>query len=206
MVLGEIRQAFVNGSRPQKAVIIGAALLIVGSTVNAISGPPTSPVAVVGSPTRDAVVGPSSVIAATGLDAPTPEPSATDGSSPEPTATPEPSPTPEPTPAPTPARAATPKPVTFALAFTSLTSPVSPNQYATASVKTVPGASCTIVVEYKSGPSSAAGLGPRTADSSGVASWTWKVGGRTTPGSWPVTVTCSEGAGSASVVEYLQVL
>jgi hypothetical protein len=42
-------------------------------------------------------------------------------------------------------------------------------------------------LDYKSGASSAAGLYPKR----GVRiSWTWKVGTRTTPGRWPITVSC----------------
>ncbi len=76
----------------------------------------------------------------------------------------------------------------------SLTSPVSPGQDATISVLTAPGAACSITVVYKSGPSKAAGLGPKTTDAKGMASWTWRVGTRTTPGRWPITVACSAGS------------
>jgi micrococcal nuclease len=77
---------------------------------------------------------------------------------------------------------------------------------ATATVRTAPDAKCTIDVEYKSGPSHAAGLGPKTASSSGAVSWTWLVGTRTTPGAWPVTVTCSTGSASESDERDLTVL
>jgi len=65
---------------------------------------------------------------------------------------------------------------------------------ATLQAKTAPNTSCSIEVDYKSGPSKAAGLGPSTSDATGNVSWTWKVGANTTPGSWPIIVTC----GSAS--------
>jgi hypothetical protein len=71
----------------------------------------------------------------------------------------------------------------------SLTSPVSAGAYATITVRTTPGASCSIVVYYKSGPSTAQGLGPKTAGGDGICSWTWKVGTRTTPGTWSIVVT-----------------
>ena len=74
--------------------------------------------------------------------------------------------------------------------FVSVTSPVSRGGSATAVVQASPGASCTIVVTYKSGPSSAQGLGPKQAGADGQVSWTWTVGSRTTPGDWPITVTC----------------
>ena len=71
----------------------------------------------------------------------------------------------------------------------SLTSPVSPNEYATLVVIGKPGKSYSIVVNYKSGPSTAAGLEPKVAGSDGRVSWTWKIGARTTAGSWTINVT-----------------
>lgn len=57
----------------------------------------------------------------------------------------------------------------------------------------MPGTLCLITVRYKSGPSKASGLAPKTADGRGVVTWTWRVGTRTTPGRWPIIVTCSAG-------------
>jgi endonuclease YncB( thermonuclease family) len=72
---------------------------------------------------------------------------------------------------------------------------------ATVAAHTTPGAQCSIVVRYKSGPSKAQGLGPKKADAKGDVAWTWMVGTRTTPGSWPVTITCGgEVAGTEVVV------
>jgi hypothetical protein len=48
---------------------------------------------------------------------------------------------------------------------------------------------CSIVVEYKSGPSRAKGLYPKRAVH-GRVFWTWLVGTRTTPGRWPIVVSC----------------
>jgi len=67
-------------------------------------------------------------------------------------------------------------------------------QNATLLVKTGANLACTIEVDYKSGPSTAAGLGPKTSDAAGNVSWTWKVGANTTTGSWPITVTCGDGS------------
>jgi hypothetical protein len=75
----------------------------------------------------------------------------------------------------------------------SLTSPVSHGNAANISIKTAPGAACTIAVTYKSGPSRAKGLGPKIADNQGLIFWTWIVGTRTTPGQWPISVNCSAG-------------
>lgn len=70
---------------------------------------------------------------------------------------------------------------------------------ATLQVKTAPNTSCSIEVDYKSGPSTAAGLGAKTSDAAGNVSWTWKVGGNTTVGSWPITVTCGSGSAQTSI-------
>jgi hypothetical protein len=72
----------------------------------------------------------------------------------------------------------------------SVTSPVARNANATVRVQTVASASCTIVVQYASGPSKARGLEPKTADGAGAVAWTWVVGPNTTRGTWPITVTC----------------
>lgn len=64
---------------------------------------------------------------------------------------------------------------------------------ATVTVKTRPGDRCDITVIYKSGPSTAKGLVAKQADASGFVSWSWTVGSRTTPGSWPVVISCDSG-------------
>lgn len=69
----------------------------------------------------------------------------------------------------------------------ALTSPVRAGSYATLTVKVSRVATCSITVLYKSGPSSAAGLYPKRGTR---ISWTWKVGTRTTPGRWPIVVSC----------------
>jgi hypothetical protein len=75
----------------------------------------------------------------------------------------------------------------------ALTSPVSHGSAASITVKTTPQAACNITVTYKSGPSRAKGLAPKTADAQGIVSWSWMVGTRTTPGTWPISVNCSGG-------------
>jgi hypothetical protein len=85
---------------------------------------------------------------------------------------------------------------TLAVTFTNLAA-VDPGSYATATIKTAAGASCSIDVEYKSGSSTAAGLDLKTADGAGAVTWRWRVGVRTTPGNWPVTVRCNKGTASA---------
>jgi hypothetical protein len=76
----------------------------------------------------------------------------------------------------------------------SVTSPAAPFTDATLTISTTPGAGCSIVVHYKSGPSRAKGLIPKVASASGRVSWTWRVGSNTTPGRWPIVVTCDKGA------------
>jgi micrococcal nuclease len=192
-----LANAWRTASRNQRIAIVLASLIALGAVVNLglnvqtqgqeSAGATTAPTT--GEPTAIEVgqSPESSLVTATRVP--------TLDIAPAPTSARTPEPTPQPTSAPT-----------FALSFTSLTSPVSPGAFATAKVKTSAGAYCMIVVEYKSGPSSAAGLGPKDASSTGVASWTWKVGSRTTPGSWPVTVTCSDGTNEESVTKYLKVL
>jgi len=79
------------------------------------------------------------------------------------------------------------------VALVKVSSPVSPRDDTAITVQTAPKASCMITVRYKSGPSKARGLDPREADAQGKVTWTWRVGSRTTPGKWPITVTCSSG-------------
>ena len=79
----------------------------------------------------------------------------------------------------------------LSIAVTSLTSPIAKGGNATLSIKTVAGANCGITVHYKSGASTAAGLGPKSADGNGNVSWTWKVGTGTTPGTWRIVVNAS---------------
>jgi len=75
-----------------------------------------------------------------------------------------------------------------------VTSPISAGAYATLTVAVSPSRRCSIAVYYKSGRSVAQGLYPKTPQS-GRISWTWKVGTRTTPGRWPIVVSCGS-AGS----------
>lgn len=79
----------------------------------------------------------------------------------------------------------------LSVTFANVSSPVAHGNAATTAVKTLPGATCSITVTYKSGASAAKGLDPKTADASGMVIWSWIVGTNTTPGSWPIAVTCS---------------
>ena len=90
------------------------------------------------------------------------------------------------TPTPTPTPAATPEVVNMPSAFSS-----APGDTASLSAGTYPGSNCSITVNYLSGPSHAQGLSPQLADSSGQVKWSWVVGTNTTPGTWPIDVTCT---------------
>ena len=71
----------------------------------------------------------------------------------------------------------------------SVTSPASPGTYATLTARVSPSASCSITVHYLSGPSRARGLYPKRPNG-GRVTWAWMVGTRTTPGCWPIIVSC----------------
>jgi len=115
-------------------------------------------------------------------------------SSPTPTRTATPKPTPTPTPAPaTPAPVqATQPPLVVSVTFVNAPLTARPGQRATLNVRTAPNTGCTIEVDYKSGASTAQGLGPKTSDGAGNVTWTWMVGTRTTPGQWSIYVTCGD--------------
>jgi hypothetical protein len=71
-----------------------------------------------------------------------------------------------------------------------VTSPISRGDYATLKARVAPSSvTCSIAVYYKSGRSTAKGLYPKRPRN-GRVSWTWKVGTRTTPGRWPIRVSC----------------
>jgi hypothetical protein len=67
--------------------------------------------------------------------------------------------------------------------------------YATLTAAVSPARRCSIIVHYKSGPSTAQGLYAKTPRA-GRVSWRWKVGTNTTAGRWAITVSC----GSAGVL------
>ena len=98
-------------------------------------------------------------------------------------------------------------PITGKLSVTvlSVTSPASRGSTATLTAQTTAGASCSITVRYKSGPSSAAGLGRQTATANGQVIWTWRVGASATPGSWPITLTCTLASAQAAATTSFQV-
>ena len=89
--------------------------------------------------------------------------------------------------------------------FKTFPASVARNANATVVVNVKAGATCSISVTYKSGRSTAAGLVSKKASSSGVASWTWKVGSRTSIGAWPVRISCKLGTATGTVTRNLVV-
>src|SRR2546429_339435 len=67
--------------------------------------------------------------------------------------------------------AAPPSPPPETVSITSLSSPASPGSTATLAAHTMPNSDCSIVVNYKSGPSKAQGLFEHNSDSNGDISW-----------------------------------
>ncbi len=80
----------------------------------------------------------------------------------------------------------------------SLNTPVRRGGTAIAIGRTAPNAQCTIAVRYEPAPV-AAGLDAKAADGSGSVSWSWTVDARTSPGSWPIEVTCVLVSGQRTV-------
>jgi len=162
----------MRGARAALAgLVVGVVLAGCGGGGSASTGP-------IGAASPTATVHPSA----------TAEPSPTPGPTPVPTATPSPTPVPTPTPVPLP------------VSFTAWTKTVRQGHLASASIKTVKSASCSIKVTYSTVESEAKGLSPKTADTTGAATWKWTVGSNTEIGTWPIEVTCrSDGrSGTAS--------
>lgn len=72
----------------------------------------------------------------------------------------------------------------------TITSPVEPGSNTSITVKTTPGAICTISVLYNDVASKDSGLTSRVADEFGVVMWAWTVESSVPFGKWPVKVTC----------------
>lgn len=69
----------------------------------------------------------------------------------------------------------------------------------TVTIKGQPDTSYSITVCYKSGASKASGLECQTSDSEGYASWTWRIGSRTSPGTFKIEVS---GGGERETVKF----
>lgn len=71
----------------------------------------------------------------------------------------------------------------------SLTNPAYQGNNATIKIKGKPNTEYSIAVYYKSGASQADGLHKKTSNANGEVSWTWRVGARTSPGTYKITIT-----------------
>lgn len=80
----------------------------------------------------------------------------------------------------------------------SVTSPVEGGQNATLSAKGKPNTEYDIKVVYSSGESSAKDLENKNSDANGNVSWTWKVGAKTNPGTYTITV---KGGGETDTIK-----
>jgi hypothetical protein len=102
-------------------------------------------------------------------------------------------------PPPTEAPTATPTETQPTISLVSLTSPVSAGDYATLVIHFAPGAGCFLSYVTPHGTqSTAAGLGPTTADGGGNCGWTWKIGTNTYPGTGHLTVNVNNGQVTAN--------
>ncbi len=88
------------------------------------------------------------------------------------------------------------------LEITDISSTVSPGDYAYVSIHGKPNTDYSITVTYKSGPSTAEGLYTKTSDSNGNVSWEWKVGTKTSSGTYPIRIS----GGGQSISENFTVL
>lgn len=111
----------------------------------------------------------------------------------EPTTLPTTEPTTEPTTVPT------TEPVYGGLTVTDWSQSVKPGDTGYAEIQGKPGVCYSITVYYKSGASKAKGLDPQTADDTGTAAWHWKVGSKTSPGTFRITIT---GGGETQTVSF----
>jgi hypothetical protein len=79
------------------------------------------------------------------------------------------------------------------------TKSVQQNGTASVTIKTSKKADCSIDVQYLSGSATAKGLGDKSANADGQVTWKWKVGGKTTEGTWPIYIRCVLGERTGDV-------
>lgn|SRR6185295_2633554 len=73
------------------------------------------------------------------------------------------------------------------IAFLQVRSPVTRGSTGEVTLQTTPGASCSLV--YSSG-SDTRRLDTKTADGSGIVTWSWTLESGATPGAWPIDAMC----------------
>ena len=102
---------------------------------------------------------------------------------------------PTPTTIPVVAAPVTPRPTAPPVSFLNAPLSAQQRQTVTLSVKTAPNTACSIDVGYPSETE----LNSAMSDGAGNLSWTWRVGNRVPPGTWPITVSCRTGTASTSI-------
>lgn len=85
------------------------------------------------------------------------------------------------------------------ITFTYWPETISRNETGTVKIKGKPNTVYTITVYYKSGASTADGLEAKTSDSEGYVTWSWKVGGKTSAGTFRIVVS---GGGESKTVYF----
>ena len=75
------------------------------------------------------------------------------------------------------------------ITLVDITSPAPRNSFATIRIKGKPNTEYSIRVYYSTTASTADGLENKISDADGYVSWTWKIGGRTKPGSHRIKIT-----------------
>jgi hypothetical protein len=186
-----LKTGWLQASGKQRVAVVTALVIGMGGAVslgNAGSPGPT--------PTDTARAGLLAVPAPAPPSTFTPESTSPTEPTAQPTQTAQPTsdPTAEPSPPAEPADAPA-----LAVTKVSLTASVCNGCTASVSIKTDAGAMCDIDVKYNSGSSTAAGLSPKTANSSGNVTWSWRVGSRTASGTYPIFIECSKGDRSGSL-------
>lgn len=88
----------------------------------------------------------------------------------------------------------------------TLSSPVTPGSNTMATIKTKPGATCTITLSYGTVKAKDSGLAPIKADEFGVATWSWTVDPAAQVGKWPVNFRCADATKSGVVDGTLEVV
>jgi hypothetical protein len=88
----------------------------------------------------------------------------------------------------------TPKAPATQISLISLTSPIKRGNTASIKIKGATNIVYKIAVKYQSDYSYAEGLGSKKADENGIVEWSWKVGARTSPGEWDITITGDDGS------------
>ncbi len=86
-----------------------------------------------------------------------------------------------------------------AVEFVAYPEVVNRGETATVTIQGQPDTEYAITVYYKSGPSTASGLESQTSDGEGYVSWSWRIGSRTSPGTFKIEVS---GGGERKTVNF----